>query len=68
MEDFFTKSNQEHTSLEEGKEGKKKLKPLLKKLTEIRPPKIDYLGVSYGLTKELYGFWKKNGYLPVYLR
>ncbi|OHT07157.1 N-acetyltransferase 10 [Tritrichomonas foetus] len=29
---------------------------------------IDYAGVSFGLTKELFNFWRMNGFLPVYLR
>lgn len=47
---------------------KKKLKPLMKNLSEISPPKMHYLGTSYGLTKELFGFWSKSGYKPVYIR
>jgi len=47
---------------------KKQLKPLLKKLTEVRPPHVDYLGVSFGITQELYNFWKKNQFSPVYIR
>lgn len=43
--------------------------PLLQKLTD-RPPShsIDYLGVSYGLSADLLKFWKKNQFLPIYLR
>jgi N-acetyltransferase 10 len=29
---------------------------------------IDYLGVSYGLSADLLKFWKKNHFLPIYLR
>lgn len=47
---------------------RKKMQPILKKLTEIKPPLLHYLGVSYGLTKELFNFWRKNSFLPVYLR
>lgn len=47
---------------------KKKLKPLLRKLSEIRPPALDWVGVSYGLTRELYAFWRKNGMETVYIR
>lgn len=47
---------------------KKKLKPLMKNLSEIEPPKMHYLGTSFGLTSELYNFWKKNDYHPVYLK
>ena len=44
------------------------MQPLLKKLSEIRPPSLQYLGVAYGLTKELFNFWKKNGYKQVYMK
>ena len=42
--------------------------PLFSKLAECRPPHLDYLGVSYGLTQPLHKFWKRAGYTPVYLR
>lgn len=60
-EDYFLKTTR-------NAEGEKKLKPLLKRLTEISPPDLQYLGVSYGLSKELFKFWKKSGYHPLYLR
>lgn len=47
---------------------RKSLPPLLFKLSERQPERLDYLGVSYGLTPELLRFWKKSGYTPVYLR
>lgn len=45
-----------------------KLPPLLLKLTERPPEGIHYIGVSYGLTLPLLKFWKRLGFLPVYLR
>ncbi|KIM30804.1 hypothetical protein M408DRAFT_21631 [Serendipita vermifera MAFF 305830] len=42
--------------------------PLLQRLTEIQPPSLDYLGVSYGLTPSLLKFWKRAGYIPLYVR
>ncbi|PIK41706.1 putative N-acetyltransferase 10-like [Apostichopus japonicus] len=54
--------------LEEVIAPKKNLPPLLSKLTERQAEKLDYLGVSFGLTANLLKFWKKAGYLPVYLR
>ena len=45
-----------------------KLPPLLCKLSERPHESLDYMGVSYGLTKELLRFWKRAGYQPVYLR
>ncbi|KAI0916897.1 N-acetyltransferase 10 [Taiwanofungus camphoratus] len=42
--------------------------PLLQRLTERRPETLDYLGVSYGLTPQLLRFWKRAGYVPLYIR
>jgi N-acetyltransferase 10 len=42
--------------------------PLLQRLTERKPEQLDYLGVSYGLTSQLLRFWKRAGYVPLYLR
>jgi N-acetyltransferase 10 len=46
------------------------LPPLLVRCGELRPrpPRLHYLGVSYGLTQALYNFWSRAGYLPLYLR
>lgn len=49
-------------------EPRKSLPPLLLKLSERTPEKLDYLGVSFGLTAPLLKFWKKASFLPVYLR
>ncbi len=54
--------------LEEQLAPRKKLPPLLMKLSERRAESLNYLGVSFGLTSDLLRFWKKIGYLPVYLR
>ncbi|KAM9376570.1 RNA cytidine acetyltransferase isoform 1-T2 [Pholidichthys leucotaenia] len=54
--------------LEEVITPRKELPPLLLKLSERRAERLDYLGVSYGLTEQLLKFWKKAGYTPVYLR
>ncbi|GAB7356715.1 hypothetical protein MBLNU459_g7420t1 [Dothideomycetes sp. NU459] len=42
--------------------------PLFARLSETKPSRLDYLGVSYGLTSPLHKFWKRGGYVPVYLR
>ncbi|EIW59415.1 DUF699-domain-containing protein [Trametes versicolor FP-101664 SS1] len=44
------------------------MQPLLQRLTERKPETLDYLGVSYGLTPPLLRFWKRAGYIPLYLR
>lgn len=46
----------------------KSLPPLLLKLSEKAPYYLHYLGVSYGLTPQLHKFWKRSGFVPVYLR
>ncbi|QBM90705.1 N-acetyltransferase 10 [Metschnikowia aff. pulcherrima] len=46
----------------------KLLPPLLLKLLEIKPYALSYLGVSYGMTPPLQKFWKRAGFVPVYLR
>ncbi|KAG6813649.1 hypothetical protein H0H92_008886 [Tricholoma furcatifolium] len=42
--------------------------PLLQRLSERKPEPLDYLGVSYGLTPQLLRFWKRAGYVPLYIR
>uniref|UniRef100_A0A674DAM0 RNA cytidine acetyltransferase n=1 Tax=Salmo trutta TaxID=8032 RepID=A0A674DAM0_SALTR len=54
--------------LEEVLHPRKDLPPLLLKLSERRAERLEYLGVSYGLTPPLLKFWKKAGFVPVYLR
>jgi N-acetyltransferase 10 len=66
----FFKLDEEDEEMEESndeKKGKKKLKPLLSKLEDVKPPFIYYLGTSFGLTNNLYNFWQKNGYKPLYI-
>ena len=46
----------------------KAMPPLFARLSERRPAALDYLGVSYGLTAPLHKFWKRAGFVPVYLR
>lgn len=46
----------------------RRMPPLLLKLAEKRPELLDYVGVSYGMTTQLFRFWKRAGYVPVYLR
>lgn len=45
-----------------------KMPPLFAKLSEKKPEKLDYVGVSYGLTPSLHKFWKRASFSPVYLR
>jgi N-acetyltransferase 10 len=45
-----------------------RMPPLFARLSERRPPQLDYVGVSYGLTAQLHKFWKRAKFSPVYLR
>jgi N-acetyltransferase 10 len=45
-----------------------KMPPLFSKLSEKKPERLDYVGVSYGLTQPLHRFWKRAAFSPVYLR
>jgi N-acetyltransferase 10 len=42
--------------------------PLLLKLSERPPEKLHYWGVSFGVTTQLYNFWRRAGFAPTYLR
>lgn len=39
---------------------KKHVQPILQKLSERKPVPLHYLGTSFGVTKELFMFWRKN--------
>ena len=43
-----------------------KMPPLLQRLSERKPEDLDWLGVSFGLTKGLFKFWKRARFLPLY--
>lgn len=49
-------------------EPRNNLPPLLLKLSERPPERLDYIGVSFGLTGPLLKFWKKSGFIPLYIR
>lgn len=44
------------------------LPPLLTDLADRPAERLQYLGTSFGLTQSLYNFWRKNKYLPLYVR
>jgi N-acetyltransferase 10 len=46
----------------------KNMPPLLINLSQKKTSYLHYLGVSYGLTTQLHRFWKRAGFVPVYLR
>ena len=54
--------------LSESIKQRKGLPPILQKLSERKPLSIQYMGTSFGITPELYNFWTKNQYVPLYIR
>ena len=59
--------DEEVSLLEETLKPRKNLPPLLLELSERKPEQLDYIGVSYGLTKPLLKFWTRGGFTPVYI-
>ena len=47
---------------------RKKLPPLLVALSDRKPERLHWLGVSYGVTLDLFNFWQRGDYVLVYLR
>uniref|UniRef100_A0A8C5ZBN0 RNA cytidine acetyltransferase n=1 Tax=Marmota marmota marmota TaxID=9994 RepID=A0A8C5ZBN0_MARMA len=67
-QEIHTVNSEVVSLLEEVVTPRKDLPPLLLKLNERTAERLDYLGVSYGLTPRLLKFWKRAGFVPVYLR
>uniref|UniRef100_A0A914HDX2 RNA cytidine acetyltransferase n=1 Tax=Globodera rostochiensis TaxID=31243 RepID=A0A914HDX2_GLORO len=57
-----------HRLLDEDISPRANLPPLLVRLGDHRSVQLDYVGVSFGLTLPLLKFWKRQGFVPVYLR
>lgn len=53
--------------LEENVKPRTNLPPLLVHLRERRPEKLHYIGVSFGLTLDLFRFWRKHKFAPFYI-
>ncbi|XP_054827698.1 RNA cytidine acetyltransferase [Eublepharis macularius] len=66
--EIATVSSEAVSLLEEAVTPRKDLPPLLLKLSERQAENLNYMGVSYGLTPNLLKFWKRAGFIPVYLR
>ena len=47
---------------------RKELPPLLLPLTEVKAPRLDWIGTSFGLTLNLHKFWSRAGMQMLYLR
>jgi len=70
-------SDDEAMEIEDGRKGgirgeklspRKELPPLLLPLTEVKAPRLDWLGTSVGLTDKLHNFWRRSGMRMLYLR
>ncbi|KAL6993075.1 hypothetical protein U1Q18_011194 [Sarracenia purpurea var. burkii] len=53
--------------LEENIKPRTDLPPLLVHLRERQPERLHYIGVSFGLTLDLYRFWRKHKFAPFYI-
>ncbi|XP_047316281.1 RNA cytidine acetyltransferase 1-like [Impatiens glandulifera] len=53
--------------LEENVQPRANLPPLLVHLRERKPEKLHYIGVSFGLTLDLFRFWSRHKFLPFYI-
>lgn len=53
--------------LEENIMPRANLPPLLVHLRERHPEKLHYIGVSFGLTQDLFRFWRKHNFTPFYI-
>ncbi|XP_048134806.1 RNA cytidine acetyltransferase 1-like isoform X3 [Rhodamnia argentea] len=62
-----TEAAQKASLLEENIKPRANLPPLLVHLRERRPEKLHYIGVSFGLTLDLFRFWRKHKFVPFYI-
>ncbi|CAA0187436.1 putative tRNA(Met) cytidine acetyltransferase [Arabidopsis thaliana] len=53
--------------LEEQIKPRANLPPLLVPLRDRRPERLHYIGVSFGLTLDLFRFWRKHKFAPFYI-
>ncbi|KAK6258992.1 hypothetical protein SCA6_013466 [Theobroma cacao] len=63
----LTEAAEKVSLLEENIKPRTDLPPLLVHLRERQPEKLHYLGVSFGLTLDLFRFWKKHKFAPFYI-
>ncbi|XP_052195629.1 RNA cytidine acetyltransferase 1-like isoform X2 [Diospyros lotus] len=62
-----TEAAEKASLLEENIKPRTDLPPLLVHLRERRPEKLHYIGVSFGLTLDLFRFWRKLKFAPFYI-
>lgn len=63
----FTEAAKKYSLLEEKIMPRTNLPPLLVHLCERRSEKLHFIGVSFGLTRELFRFWRKHNFVPFYI-
>lgn len=62
-----TEAAEKVSLLEENIKPRSNLPPLLAHVRERRPEKLHYVGVSFGLTSDLFRFWRKHKFAPFYI-
>ncbi|KOM30646.1 hypothetical protein LR48_Vigan01g020000 [Vigna angularis] len=62
-----TEAAEKVSLLEENIKPRTDLPHLLVHLRERRPEKLHYIGVSFGLTLDLFRFWRKHKFAPFYI-
>ncbi|XP_027078262.1 RNA cytidine acetyltransferase 1 [Coffea arabica] len=62
-----TEAAEKVSLLEENIRPRTDLPPLLVHLHERKPEKLHYVGVSFGLTQDLFRFWRKHKFGPFYI-
>ncbi|CAD5183874.1 unnamed protein product [Musa acuminata subsp. malaccensis] len=62
-----TEAAEKVSLLEENIKPRANLPPLLVHLHERHPEKLHYIGVSFGLTLDLFRFWRKHKFFPFYV-
>ncbi|PIA47868.1 hypothetical protein AQUCO_01400455v1 [Aquilegia coerulea] len=63
----ITEAAEKVSLLEENVKPRAKLPPLFVHLRERRPERLQYIGVSFGLTLDLFRFWRKHKFSPFYI-
>ncbi|VVB06095.1 unnamed protein product [Arabis nemorensis] len=62
-----TEAAEKVSMLEEQVKPRTNLPPLLVPLIDRRPERLHYIGVSFGLTLDLFRFWRKHNFAPFYV-
>ncbi|ESQ44276.1 hypothetical protein EUTSA_v10005765mg [Eutrema salsugineum] len=62
-----TEAAEKVSMLEEQVKPRTNLPPLLVPLHDRRPERLHYIGVSFGLTLDLFRFWRKHNFAPFYV-